>query len=70
MTAYALAQASGGRISTSTAYRLVKKRGRLENYDAEMLEALADVFGVAIGELFERTTAPPRAAQPQRRARR
>jgi DNA-binding Xre family transcriptional regulator len=60
MTPYALAKASGGRISMSTAYRLKDSRGRLETYAAEMLEALCDVFDVTPGELLEREPAKKR----------
>ena len=53
MTAYQLAKASGDRISLSTAYRLVRLKGRVANFDADMLAALCDVLGVKPGELFE-----------------
>jgi DNA-binding Xre family transcriptional regulator len=54
MTAYGLSVASNNRISMSTAYRLVKLRGELKTFDAEMLEALCDVFGIGPGEVLER----------------
>lgn len=54
LTAYALAKQSEGRISMSTAYRLVRLEGRVQNFDADMLEALCDVLGVSPGELLER----------------
>ena len=61
MTPYALAKASGGRISMSTAYRLVKLKGRVQNFDADMLEALCDVFAVkSMDQLLERDTAKRR----------
>ena len=60
-TAYDLSVASGGRISMSTAYRLVRSEGRLGTFNADVLEALCDVLQVAPSELFER--------QPARRAR-
>ena len=53
-TAYALAKNSAGRISLSTAYRLVKRRGQLESFESKLLEALCDVLGVEPGELLER----------------
>jgi DNA-binding Xre family transcriptional regulator len=53
MTPYRLAKESGGRISLSTAYRLVRKNGRLANFDAEMLAALCDVLNAKPGELLE-----------------
>lgn len=54
MTAYQVSKASAGRISRSAAYRVVRMNGKLDNFDAEMLEALCDVFGVGPGELLER----------------
>lgn len=54
MTPYALAKASRGRISMSTAYRLARLRGRVETFDVGVLEALCDVLGVEPGELLER----------------
>jgi DNA-binding Xre family transcriptional regulator len=53
MTAYQLAKASEDRISLSTAYRLVRMKGRVANSDAGMLAALCDVLRVGPGELFE-----------------
>lgn len=66
LTAYKLAALSGGRISESTAYRLMQFEGNLQTFGAEILEALCDVLEVEPGELFERAT-PPRKATPQRR---
>lgn len=57
ITAYRLAKDSGGRISLSTAYRTVRMRGRLANFDAQMLEAMCDVLRIGPGDLFERTPA-------------
>jgi DNA-binding Xre family transcriptional regulator len=54
LTPYALAKRSGDRISLSTAYRLTRSKGRLNTFDAEVLEALCDIFGVGPGELLER----------------
>lgn len=54
LSPYALAKRSSGRISMSTAYRLVKLNGRVQNFDAGMLEALCDVLSVEPGELLER----------------
>lgn len=59
MTPYQLSKASGGRISMSTAYRIVRMGGRLQNFDGELLEALCDVLAVGPGELLERDGAPP-----------
>lgn len=54
MTPYALSRASNGRISMSTAYRLTEKEGRVQNFKAEMLEALCDVLDCEPGDLLER----------------
>ena len=60
MTPYALAKASGGRISMSTAYRLTRLKGRVETFDRSVLDALCDVLGVGPGELLERAAAKAR----------
>ena len=54
MTAYAVAQESEGRISTSALYRLLKSDGRVRLLDADLLDALCDVLEVEPGELLER----------------
>lgn len=54
LTAYALSRRSAGRISMSTAYRLARLKGKLQSFDAEMLEALCDIFRCPPGDLFER----------------
>jgi hypothetical protein len=54
LTAYAIAKRSSGRISISTAYRLVEMEGRLETFGADILEALCDVLAVEPDALFER----------------
>ena len=54
MTGYALSKESAGRISLSAAYRLLRLRGKLKMFDAEILEALCEVFKVEPGELLER----------------
>lgn len=53
-SAYQLAQAVGDRVSAPTIYRLVRQQGDVENVRADTLEALADVFGCEIADLFER----------------
>jgi DNA-binding Xre family transcriptional regulator len=58
LTAYAVAQLSDGRISTSALYRLLKTSGHARYLDAQLLEALCDVLEVGPGELLERE--PPR----------
>jgi DNA-binding Xre family transcriptional regulator len=55
LTAYAVATASGGRISLRMAYRLKRQWGRFSTIRADVLEALCDVFGVGLGDLLERT---------------
>jgi len=56
ITPYALAKRSGGRVSLSTVYRLVERRGTLQTYSADLLDTLCDVLRVEPGELFERDT--------------
>lgn len=69
LTAYQLAKQSGGRISISTAYRLVEKEGRLETFGAEIMEALCDVLGVEPSQLLERTSDAVPAKNRKSRAR-
>jgi DNA-binding Xre family transcriptional regulator len=62
ITPYAVARDSDERISRSTIYRLVERRGRLNTFAADMLEALCEILKVQPGELFERDdngAAPP-----------
>jgi len=59
-TAYQLHAQAGGRLSMSTAYRILRDRGRVTCFDAELLETLCDVFGVGPAELFERERKPPK----------
>ena len=54
LSAYALSKASNGRISMSTAYRLAKMRGKVQTFDAGLLEALCDVLKCEPGDLLER----------------
>lgn len=54
LTAYAVAQQSEGRISTSALYRLLRTNGRARYLDAELLDALCDVLSVEPSELLER----------------
>lgn len=62
ITPYALAKRSAGRVSLSTVYRLVERRGRLQTYSSDLLETLCDVLGLDPGELFERD-APKRTTR-------
>lgn len=57
MSAYALSKRSKGRISMSTAYRMSRLSGRVQTFDAELLEALCDVLSVEPAELLERDSA-------------
>jgi DNA-binding Xre family transcriptional regulator len=68
MTAYAVAKASGGRIDVSTIYRLTRNKGRVKLFNAELLEALCEVFGVEPGKLLEREGPAPR--KTRRKAKR
>ena len=54
MTPYAFSKATKGRVSMSTAYRIVRMRGRLATFDATLLDAICDVLKVKPGQLFER----------------
>jgi len=55
MTPYALSVESGGRISMTTIYRIVRQRGELQSFDVDLLEAACDVLDIDLGELFEWT---------------
>jgi DNA-binding Xre family transcriptional regulator len=57
LTPYFLAKMSRGRISLSTAYRLIRLRGALKSFDAKVLDALCDVLKVQPSELFVREAA-------------
>ncbi len=54
MTPYACSKATEGRVSMSTAYRIVRMKGRLATFDATLLDAICDVLKVKPGQLFER----------------
>ncbi len=69
LNAHALSVLSGGRISITTAYRLVANEGALAKM-SETLEALCDVLQVEPSELFERDGAkakPVKKAAAKRR---
>jgi hypothetical protein len=54
LTPYYLSKLSGGRISLSTAYRLVRLRGRVRRFEADLLEVLCEVLGLKDpAKLFE-----------------
>lgn len=54
MTPYKLARLSGGRISLSTLYRILRANGRAPTFESKLLDAICDVLGVGPGELLER----------------
>lgn len=60
LTAWGLHKQSAGRISASTAYRLVQHRGELATFPRATLEALCDVLRVDPCDLFEREKAKRR----------
>jgi DNA-binding Xre family transcriptional regulator len=66
LTPYYLSKQSAGRISLSTAYRLLRLHGVLKSFDADVLDALCDVLAVEPGELFEREAGTARAPKPGR----
>lgn len=54
-TGYQLAKRSGGRISPTTAYRLVDNGGKVESIDLRVLEGLLAAFEIDakdMGKLF------------------
>ena len=65
LSAYAVAKASEGRISESTLYRLIRARGAVELFSAELCQALCDVLQVSPADLFEMERSP--AAKRSRR---
>jgi hypothetical protein len=54
LSAYKLHKLSGGRISHSTASRLVRLRGRLQCFDSRICEVLCEVLKIEPAELFKR----------------
>ena len=54
LTPYALAMASGGRLSLTMLYRLQRTQGRFTTIKADVLDALCDVLEVELGELLDR----------------
>lgn len=69
-TPYSVARDSGGRIGMTTLYRLVRQRGEVRYFDAELMEALCDVLGCKPGELLARGHRPPEPAPVKRPRRR
>jgi hypothetical protein len=53
-TAADLVDASNGRLSERTCYRIVAADGRVSNFSAVTLEALCDMFGVTVDKLLTR----------------
>lgn len=68
-TPYAVATASGGRVTLSTLYRLVRARGHAPTYSADVIEALCEGLGVSPCDLFERS-APAKKTPAKKVARR
>jgi hypothetical protein len=62
LTPYFVAKQSGGRISLSTAYRLARLKGVVKTFDAEVIDALCDVFRVEPGALLVRESKPRKRA--------
>lgn len=61
-TWYTLAQESDKRISPSAAYRLVEANGEIKRFDAKLLDALCDTFGIKdMNLLIEREPKKKRA---------
>jgi len=54
LTPYALAKASGGRVSLTMVYRLLRIHGRFTTIKTDVLDGLCDVLNVEPGELLER----------------
>ncbi len=52
MTPYALSIESGGRVSMTAIYRIVRQRGELQSFDVDLLEATCDVLDIDPGDLF------------------
>lgn len=63
LTPYALARASGGRVSLPMVYRLQRSQGRFTTIKADVLDGLCDVLDVEPGELFERERPTRRKAR-------
>lgn len=61
-TAYQLAKASNGRLTQTTAQRLVKANGHPDAIQFRVLDVLCDVLGVEPSELLERDKKPRRHA--------
>ncbi len=53
-TAYKLSQVSKGRISLSTAYRLVRQKGKVKQFDGALMDALCEALEIEVGVLLER----------------
>ena len=62
LSAYAVAKASNGRVNESTLYRIVRARGEVGLFAADLCQALCEVLNIGPAELFE--LAPPRPVEP------
>ena len=56
LSGYGLAKLAKGRLSLSTVYRLLRRRGRFDRITAEHLAAFCDALDVDPGELLDRRT--------------
>lgn len=59
-TANALADASGGRLSRRTLYRLLAADGRVDQFDRRVIEGLMATLGVPLSELLVDEPEPKR----------
>jgi len=67
LTTYRLALQSGGRLNMQSLYRLKRARGRVSSFDADVLQALADILGVGPSELLESESADASTKKAARR---
>lgn len=65
ISGYRLAKLANGRLSLSTVYRLLRRRGRFDRITAEHLAAFCDALDVGPGELLDRRKV--RRSGPQQR---
>ena len=54
LTPYRLAKMSKGRISESTAYRIVRLNGALLSFDADLVDSLLETLDIEPADLFVR----------------
>ncbi len=66
---YEIARDSGGRLTESTLYRLVRERGELTRVSLGLLQALCNVLQVEPGALFDYVPQPVRRPTGKRKTR-